>query len=105
MLRQQMLLYQRPHVGEPRQLHDLRDGEPPGGRCDQSARGALVFQRGQLQSSSAGPKAAQGGIHLMVLPALPVPLLDATPAPLDPKPLLFGPVVCCRTSRSFPRRR
>jgi hypothetical protein len=26
----------------------------------------------------------------MVLPALPVPLLDAAPAPLDPKPLWFG---------------
>jgi hypothetical protein len=45
-----------------------------------------------LHSSAAGPKAAQGGIDVMVLPALPVPLLDAAPAPLDPKPLLFGPV-------------
>jgi hypothetical protein len=55
-----------------------------GSRGDQSAEGALVFQRGQLHSSSAGPKAAQGGIDVMVLPALPVPLLDAAPAPLDP---------------------
>jgi hypothetical protein len=28
----------------------------------------------------------------MVLPTLPVPLLDAAPAPLDPKPPVFGPV-------------
>jgi hypothetical protein len=44
----------------------------------------------QLQSSSAGPRAPQVGIDIMVLPALPVPLLDAAPAPLDPKPLVFG---------------
>jgi hypothetical protein len=44
----------------------------------------------QLQSSSAGPRAPQVGIDIMVLPALRVPLLDAAPAPLDPKPLVFG---------------
>jgi len=37
-----------------------------------------------LHSSLAGPKAAQGGTEVMVLPALPVPLLDAAPAPLGP---------------------
>jgi hypothetical protein len=44
----------------------------------------------QLHSSSDGPKAPQVGIDVKVLPALPVPLLDAAPAPLDPKPLRFG---------------
>jgi hypothetical protein len=45
----------------------------------------------QLHSSSDGPKAPQVGIDVMVPPAPPVPLLDAAPpAPLDPKPLLFG---------------